>query len=114
MNKENASSEIQIAGCTTVIESGREKKNNLAIAFNNRGFAYANKGQHDRAIQDYDQATRLNPNLAEAFNNRGLTYANKGQNDRAIQDYDQAIKLNPNFAEAFNNRGLHLCQQRPT
>ena len=62
-------------------------------------------GQYDRAIQDYDQAIRLNPNWAEAFNNRGRAYSDKGQHDRAIQDLDQAIRLNPNFAEAFYNRG---------
>ena len=60
--------------------------------------------EYDRAIQDYDQAIRLNPNYASAFNNRGLAYVNKGDNDRAIQDYDQAIKLNPNDTVAIKNR----------
>jgi Flp pilus assembly protein TadD len=30
-----------------------------AIAFSNRGFAYAGKGDFNRAIQDYDEAIRL-------------------------------------------------------
>jgi len=30
-----------------------------AIAFSNRGKAYSEKGEFDRAIQDYDQAIRL-------------------------------------------------------
>ena len=51
--------------------------------------------QHDRAIQDFDQAIKLNPNYAIAFYNRGNAYRLKGQHDRAIQDLDQAIKLNP-------------------
>jgi tetratricopeptide (TPR) repeat protein len=58
------------------------------------------------AIQDYDQAIKLNPNDTHAFNNRGNAYANKGQYDRAIQDYDQAIKLDPNYAAAFDGRGF--------
>jgi tetratricopeptide (TPR) repeat protein len=33
----------------------------FAAAFSNRGNAYARKGQYDRAIQDYDQAIRINP-----------------------------------------------------
>ena len=98
--------DVQISGCSAMIQSGHETQQNLAVAFYNRGNAYANKGQPDRAIQDYDQAIRLNPNLAEAFYNRGTAYAIKGQPDRAIEDFDQAIRLNPNFAVAFNNRGL--------
>ena len=47
-------------------------------ALNNRGIAYAGKGQYDRAIEDYDQALRLNPNDAAALSNRRVAYNNKG------------------------------------
>ncbi len=104
MNKEKASPDIQIGGCTTVIQSGKETKKNLAIAFNNRGSAYDNNKQYDRAIQDYDQAIKLNPNYAIAFFNRGRAYLNKGQYDHAIQDYDQATKLAPKNASYWNGR----------
>jgi lipoprotein NlpI len=97
--------DLSITGCTAMIRSGRETPQNLTAAFYNRGRAYANKGQYERAIEDLDQAIRLNPNVAQAFSTRGAAYANKGQYDRAIQDYDQAIRLNPNFAVAFSNRG---------
>src|SRR5450756_2797237 len=52
VNKEKTSPDLQIGGCTTVIQSDKESKNNLAIAFTNRGVAYRNKGQYARAIQD--------------------------------------------------------------
>ena len=84
------------------------------MAFNNRGLAYARNGQLDRAIEDLDQAIRLDPNLAEAFNNRGTAYGGKGLYVHAIEDLDQAIRLNPNYAMAFNNRGLAYAPQRPT
>ena len=35
---------------------------------------YSAKGDKDRAIQDFDQAIRLNPQHAPAFNNRGFAY----------------------------------------
>jgi tetratricopeptide (TPR) repeat protein len=97
--------DLRISGCTAMIQSGHETPQNLAVAFSHRGLAYGRKRQYDRAIQDFDQAIRLNPNNAIAFSNRGAAYASKGQYDRAIQDFDQAIRLNPNNADAFSNRG---------
>ena len=43
---------------------------NDADAFDGRGLAYANKGDDDRAIRDYDQAIRLNAKQVNAFRNR--------------------------------------------
>jgi tetratricopeptide (TPR) repeat protein len=104
--------DLIISGCTAVIQSGHETPQNLATAFNNRGVAYASKRQLDRAIQDLDQAIRINPSDALAFGNRGNYYAVKRQYDRAIQDYDQAIRINPNFAKAFYNRGRAYAYKR--
>ena len=78
---------------------------NYASAYNNRGNAYGDLKQFDRAIADYDQAIRLDPNVADAYNNRGYAYRDLKQFYRAIADYDQAIRLDPNFALAYNNRG---------
>jgi tetratricopeptide (TPR) repeat protein len=66
---------------------------------------YADKGDVDRAIANYDQAIKLDPNYAEAYNNRGNAYSHKGDNLRAIADYDQAIKLDPKDALTYSNRG---------
>jgi tetratricopeptide (TPR) repeat protein len=103
--KDGATPDLTIGGCTAAIQSGKYDGKDLAAFFVRRGAAYSNKGEFDRAIQDYDQAIKLNPNRAAAFYNRGIDYRNKGQTDRAIQDYDQAIKLDPSFAQFFNNRG---------
>jgi lipoprotein NlpI len=98
--------DTQIAGCTAAIQSGRWQGKDLAWAFNNRANAYDRTGQTDRAIQDYNQAIRLDPNYAAAFNNRANAYREKTEFDRAIQDYDQAIEIQPNYAIALNNRGI--------
>ena len=95
-----------IRACTAIINSGRERGRNLAIAYNNRGDGYWEKNDFDRALADYDQAIRVDKSYATAYVNRGLVWRDKGDLDRAITDYTQAIRLNPKSAFAFNNRGL--------
>ena len=77
----------------------------LVEAYNNRGNAYIDIGEVDRAIVDYNKAIELNPDFALAYVNRGNYYRNKGEVDRAIVDYDKAIELNPKLSEAYNARG---------
>jgi D-alanyl-D-alanine-carboxypeptidase/D-alanyl-D-alanine-endopeptidase len=63
------------------------------------------KDTYDRAIQNYDEAIRLDPKSASAFAGRGSAYFDKGNYDHAIQDFNEAIRLNPKSAIAFNGRG---------
>ena len=99
------SSEVAIQSCTAIIRSGREKGARLAAAYYSRATAHRVDGWYDRAIEDYDQAIRLDPKHAIAYNDRGTAYSSRAQPNRAIQDFDQAIRLNPKLASAFNNRG---------
>jgi len=80
------------------------------VFYINRGNAYANLNQPERAIEDYGKVIELNPAFAEAYYNRGNVYAELNQPERAIEDYDRAIALNPNFAEAYNNRGAAYAE----
>ncbi len=64
------------------------------------------KGDKQAAIDNYNQAIKINPNYAEAYNNRGNVRNDLGDKQAAIDDYNQAIKINPNDALAYNNRGL--------
>ena len=81
-------------------------KTQYSDPFLDRGIVYADKGDRDRAIADYNEALRLNPKQAFAFYNRGLEYADKGDLDHAIADYNEAIRLNPEYADALHGRGM--------
>jgi tetratricopeptide (TPR) repeat protein len=72
----------------------------------NRGRSYTSEGAYDRALQDLDEAIRIDPKLAVAYNNRGWTYNNKHEYDRALIDLDEAIRLDPRLAVAYANRGV--------
>jgi tetratricopeptide (TPR) repeat protein len=78
----------------------------FAEASNNRGIAYAVKGEYDRAIDDFNKALEINPKHAEAYYNRGLAYAQgKDAYDRAILDFNEVLEINPRDAVAYYNRG---------
>ncbi|MDB4889707.1 MAG: repeat precursor [Gemmatimonadetes bacterium] len=77
-----------------------------ADTLNAHGLASTEKGEYDKALEEYDQAIRLKPDFASAYKNRGVTFAQKGDYDSAIRDFDQALKLKPDMASAFNSRGL--------
>ena len=102
--KEGSNADLSLQYCSNAIQSGDLQGPALARAFNNRGNAYADKEEYDRAIEDYNQAIHLNRSYAIAFDNRGTAYTAKEQYARAIQDHDQAIRLSPTHAKAFNNR----------
>jgi tetratricopeptide (TPR) repeat protein len=70
------------------------------------------KGDIDLAIQDYNQAIKLNGKLASAYNNRGVAYDRKGDFERAMQDYEQAIKLKPSPEAYFNRGNTHLARSQ--
>jgi tetratricopeptide (TPR) repeat protein len=76
------------------------------MAYYNRGVAYGVLGQHQRAIEDYNQAIRLKWDDAKPYINRGMMYGNLGQHDRAIEDYNQAIRLKSDDAMAYFGRGV--------
>src|SRR6185437_15416602 len=97
--------DLKIGGCTAIIQSGQETNENLAAAFYDRGGAYDDKDQVDRAIQDYSQAIQLRPDYAHALRNRGRDYGRTGDYGRAIADFDHAIQADPSYVDAYENRG---------
>jgi len=107
----DASGDEAIAACTRAITSGRYRGNDLARLFINRGVEWVKKDEHVIAIDDFNQAIRLNPNYATAFYLRGNAFDSKGQYDAAIEDYTQAIRLDPTkggysvVGGVFLNRG---------
>ena len=82
------------------------KPSSPAEIYYNRGNARYKLGDKQGAIQDYNQAIKINPNEAKAYYGRGNVRSDLGDKQGAIQDYNQAIKINPKDAEAYYNRGF--------
>jgi SpoVK/Ycf46/Vps4 family AAA+-type ATPase len=69
------------------------------------GNDYYEKGDYDRAIQNYNMAILLNPVFSEAFFNRALGYYQLKNFEKSIADYTKSMELDPQNPIIYNNRG---------
>ena len=67
----------------------------------NRGIAYHESGDYDKALADFAEAVRLKPTDAAMYNNRALSYRKKGEYAKAIADYESAIQQDRGSAYAY-------------
>lgn len=107
--KERGDLDNALARYTQIIESQRLDKENLAIAYNNRANVWDDKGQPDKALEDYAKALELMPKFMEAYYNRAQVWFQIGQYHRSLEDYDQALELSPFMASVHFNRSFPLA-----
>lgn len=77
----------------------------------NRGLAYEKKGDLDSALEDLNQAIKIQPNNVYAYNDRAVVHEKRNEIAEALADYTKAIKISSNFAPAYRGRGLLLLKQ---
>ncbi len=76
-----------------------------ARAYYEMGNEYYERGDYDKAIENYNMAILLNPVFSEAYFNRALSYYQLKNYDKSIADYTEAAKLDPQNPMIYNNRG---------
>lgn len=72
----------------------------------NSGTTHFQQREYELAINDLDQAIRLDPTYALAYSTKGTALIYLGQFQVAIDELDHAIQLEPQFAVAYRSRGL--------
>jgi len=80
--------------------------------WNDVGFAYANKGEWDRAIEAYGKAVSLDTKYVEAYFNLGEAYmslASKNRNrdllEKSVKNYQEAIRVDPKYPAPYFGLG---------
>lgn len=61
---------------------------NDAQYYDDRGFRY-----YEKAVNDYDEAIRLDPNFTNAYRNRGNAFKAQGENEKADADFGKAAQV---------------------
>lgn len=69
------------------------------------GVSHANLGNHDIAIEMYQNILRLKKDNVHALNNIGVLLKLKQNYKGALTYFSRALQVNPDFAEAHNNLG---------
>lgn len=85
----------RIVPCTALIDAPDTAPSLRAQAFFMRGVAYAQLGQYQRAISDYDEAIRIDPRHPMVLNDRADAYLRIGKPAQGMPDADQALTIDP-------------------
>jgi tetratricopeptide (TPR) repeat protein len=85
-----------------------------ALAHNNLGNAFVQKGLMDEAIVHYRKAVDLQPDYADAEFNLGRALFQKGNIDEAIRYWQKTLSIHPADAEAHASLGRALLRKRLT
>jgi tetratricopeptide (TPR) repeat protein len=86
------------------------KRPDNAFARYNLGKALDESGAKLEAIEQYQEAIRLDPTKSQAHDNLGNTLGDLGRWPEAIGQYESALRINPNNATAHDNLGRCLLR----
>ncbi|MCL2297613.1 MAG: type IV pilus biogenesis/stability protein PilW [Proteobacteria bacterium] len=70
---------------------------------------YYERGQFDVALEELDEAMKLDNRYAMIYNGYGLVYAYLKEDAKASSNFQRAIELDPNNPEIRHNWGWFLC-----
>ena len=78
---------------------------NLAVAYQQRGYAFASNQSYQEAIQDYTEALKIKSNDPSIYEQRAAVEMKMDDYDKALADYSEAVKLKPNEVRYYLYRG---------
>jgi len=82
----------------------------IASYYYHLGDYYRVEGRKEKALPEYEKASRVGWNIKEVHYDLALLYQEERLYDRAIQEYERAIELDPDFALTYNNLGILYAQ----
>ncbi len=80
--------------------------NVLAPVHVTRGLLFAETGQHQEALMEFQKALEIEPHNPEAFRGRAQAFAALGEIDKAEEVYKKAIAIKPDYWGGYNDLGV--------
>jgi len=93
-----------IEGFRKAAEKDRKYSQNLAIAYQQRAFVYANDQRFQDALNDLAEAMKIKPGEARTYEQRAAIYMRINDYDKALADYAEALKASPGEIKYHNYR----------
>lgn len=78
------------------------KHKNIKYIYHNRAWTWFNKGNYDKAYEDFSKALSIDPKLDASYYGRASVWFNKADFQRALIDAKEAVKLKPANKEYDN------------
>ena len=80
----------------------KERNQECAETYYNRGLAHSKNGELDKAIEDYTTAIELKPDYADAYYRRSKAWLHLGEEEKAKSDMKTASSIGINSATALD------------
>ena len=71
-----------------------------------KAFSFMEKGEWQKAIQDFEKCIKLNRKHPQSYGNLGLCYAKSGRKADAIAAFDKALEFDPDYEPALVNKAM--------
>ncbi|GAC97884.1 hypothetical protein PHSY_005472 [Pseudozyma hubeiensis SY62] len=68
---------------------------NSPVYFSNRAAAFSQIGQHDQAIDDAKQASKIDPKFGKAYSRLGHALFSSGRYEEAVEAYQKGVEVDP-------------------
>lgn len=105
---------VVLVGCATN-QTGSASSNSdnpdakRARAHTELGAAYFQQNNMEIALEEFNEAIKVDASYSLAYNGLGLVYAALGQVAEADANFKKSIQLEPSNSESHNNYGSFLC-----
>lgn len=105
---------MALGGCATQAKNtpGEETRARESARIHTElGAGYFSQRNIPVALEEFTQATRIDPTYPMAYTGLGLVYASLNEDAKAEANFKKALQLDPNSSESHNNYGTFLCSR---
>ena len=106
---------VTLMGCATTQDintQGEESRvRESARIHTELGAGYFSQRNIPVALEEFTQATQIDPTYPMAYTGLGLVYASLKEDAKAEANFKKALELDPASSEAHNNYGTFLCSR---